>query len=46
MVSTTTQALRLLDTSRMYLEVNVDEVDIRHVELGQPVTIIVDAYPT
>ena len=45
MVSTTTQALRLLDLSRMYLEVNVDEVDIRHVELGQPVTIIVDAYP-
>lgn len=37
--------VRLIDTSQFYLEVNVDEVDIGWVEIGQRVNVVVDAYP-
>jgi multidrug efflux pump subunit AcrA (membrane-fusion protein) len=37
--------MRLLDTSRLFLEVGVDEVDIRYVEVGQKATVSLDAYP-
>lgn len=45
MVNTSTKVIRLIDPSRFYVEVNVDEVDVRYVKLGQPVTITLDAYP-
>lgn len=44
-VNTAKPVIRLIDTSHFYVEVNVDEVDIRHVQIGQPVTITLDAYP-
>ncbi|CUU11137.1 HlyD family secretion protein [Armatimonadetes bacterium GBS] len=37
--------LQIADTSRMYVEVSVDEADIGNVKIGQPVTIRIDAYP-
>ena len=37
--------MRLLDTSCLFLEVGVDEVDIRYIEVGQEATITLDAYP-
>ena len=40
-----TTVLRLLDTSQLFLEVGVDEIDIRHVQVGQGATVTVDAYP-
>ncbi len=45
LVTTTTSVIRLIDSSRLYLEVSVDEVDIRHVEVGQQVAVTVDAHP-
>ncbi|NLJ24438.1 MAG: efflux RND transporter periplasmic adaptor subunit [Firmicutes bacterium] len=44
-VNSGTPVMRLLDTSRLFLEVGVDEVDIRHVQVGQKATIGLDAYP-
>ena len=44
-VTSGTTVMRLLDTSRMFLNVGVDEVDIRYVEPGQEATITLDAYP-
>ncbi|MFN2284278.1 MAG: efflux RND transporter periplasmic adaptor subunit [Anaerolineae bacterium] len=38
-------AITLLDTSELYIEVNVDEIDIGKVAVGQPVSITLDAYP-
>jgi HlyD family secretion protein len=38
-------ALVLLDLSRFHLDVTVDEVDIAQLEVGQPVTVTVDALP-
>lgn len=37
--------LQIADTSRMYVEVSVDEADIANVRIGQPVTIRIDAFP-
>ncbi len=37
--------MRMLDTSRLFLEVGVDEIDIRHVHIGQDALVSVDAYP-
>ncbi len=37
--------LQIADTSRMYVEVSVDEADIGNVRVGQPVTIGIDALP-
>ncbi len=37
--------LQIADTSRMYVEVSVDEADIGSVRIGQPVTIRIDAFP-
>ncbi len=38
-------AVVLADVSRFFLEVPVDEVDIAQVQLGQPVTVTLDALP-
>ncbi|MGC9394733.1 MAG: efflux RND transporter periplasmic adaptor subunit [Anaerolineae bacterium] len=38
-------AITLLDTSELYIEVNVDEIDIGKVAVGQPVSITLDAHP-
>jgi len=43
--SSSNKILRLIDTSRLFAEVNVDEVDISKVKLGQRANIKVDAYP-
>ena len=37
--------LRLIDTSRLFAEVSVDEVDIAQVREGQRSEIMIDAYP-
>lgn len=37
--------MRILDTSRLFLEVGVDEIDIRHVHIGQDALVSIDAYP-
>jgi len=44
-VSTSEVILRLIDTNRLFAEVNIDEVDIAQVRSGQTVNITVDAYP-
>ncbi|NLA59363.1 MAG: efflux RND transporter periplasmic adaptor subunit [Firmicutes bacterium] len=44
-VTSGTPVMRLLDTSRMFLNVGVDEVDIRYVEVGQKAIVTLDAYP-
>lgn len=43
--SSSNKILRLIDTSRLFAEVNVDEVDIAKVRLGQKANVKVDAYP-
>ena len=35
----------LVATGEPWIEVNLKEVDLTHVALGQPVTVVVDAYP-
>jgi HlyD family secretion protein len=35
----------LMDTSAYYVEIPIDETDVVNVEVGQPVTIVVDALP-
>ncbi|HEX7587201.1 MAG TPA: efflux RND transporter periplasmic adaptor subunit [Anaerolineae bacterium] len=37
--------LGVADTSKLQVEVNIDETDISRVKVGQPVTIGLDAYP-
>jgi HlyD family secretion protein len=44
-VSASRAILRLIDTSKLFADVTVDEVDISQVKLGQQVKITVDAYP-
>lgn len=44
-VSSSKEILRLVDTSSLFAEVNVDEVDIAQVASGQQVEVTVDAYP-
>jgi len=43
--SSSNKILRLIDTSRLFAEVSVDEVDIAKVKLGQKANVKVDAYP-
>ncbi|MBC7189778.1 efflux RND transporter periplasmic adaptor subunit, partial [Candidatus Aerophobetes bacterium] len=43
--SSSNKILRLIDTSRLFAEVNVDEVDIAKVKLGQRANVKTDAYP-
>ncbi len=38
-------AVTLLDTSQLYIEVNVDEIDIGKIAVGQPVSVTLDAHP-
>jgi len=44
-VSASKQILRLIDTSRLFAEVAVDEVDIAQIKLGQRTQVTIDAYP-
>jgi len=44
-ISASEPILRLVDTSQLFAEVNVDEVDIAQVASGQQVEVTVDAYP-
>ena len=44
-VSASRAILRLIDTSRLFAEVAVDEVDIAQLRLGQRTEVTVDAYP-
>ncbi len=44
-VSAGAPAMTLVDDSRYYVEVTVDETDIGQVREGQPVEIVLDAYP-
>ena len=44
-VSASRAILRLIDTSRLFAEVAVDEVDIAQLRLGQRTQVTVDAYP-
>jgi len=44
-VSASRAILRLIDTSRLFAEVAVDEVDIAQARLGQRTEVTVDAYP-
>jgi multidrug efflux pump subunit AcrA (membrane-fusion protein) len=41
----TTTAIEIIDSSRMELNINVNELDIPNVKVGQKVTITVDALP-
>jgi HlyD family secretion protein len=38
-------AVTLLDTSELYVEVSVDEIDIGKIAVGQPVSVTLDAHP-
>jgi len=38
-------AVTLLDTSELYIEVNVDEIDIGKIAVGQMVSVTLDAHP-
>lgn len=40
-----TAIVNLANVSRMYVDVEVDEADIARVKKGQPVSIVLDAYP-
>jgi HlyD family secretion protein len=42
-VSTQTAAITVMDNSTLYVDVDVDELDIAQIELGQPATITLDA---
>ncbi len=44
-VSASKAILRLIDTSRLFAEVAVDEVDIAQLRLGQRAQVTIDAYP-
>jgi HlyD family secretion protein len=41
----TTTAIEIIDSSRMELNININELDIPNVKVGQKVTITVDALP-
>ena len=38
-------AVTLLDTAELYIEINVDEIDIGRIAVGQPVSVTLDAHP-
>lgn len=38
-------AVTLLDISELYIEANVDEIDIGKIAVGQPVSVTLDAHP-
>ncbi len=38
-------AIRLVDQSKLHLDVSVDEIDVARVQAGQPVTVTLDALP-
>jgi len=40
-----TAVVQLANVSRMYVDVEVDEADIARIKAGQPVSIVLDAYP-
>ncbi|NLK08311.1 MAG: efflux RND transporter periplasmic adaptor subunit [Firmicutes bacterium] len=44
-VSSGTPIMRLLDTSRLFLNVSVDEIDVRYVDIEQSALVSIDAYP-
>jgi HlyD family secretion protein len=44
-VSPGVQLLRMADTSRMYVEADIDEADLGRVALGMPAEIALDAFP-
>jgi len=44
-ISASKDILRLIDTSKLFVDVSVDEVDISQVRIGQRARITVDAYP-
>lgn len=43
--ATGTNILQLGDTSRMYVDVSVDETDVASVDVGQVVSVKIEAYP-
>ncbi len=43
--ATGTNILQIGDTSRMYVDVSVDETDIASVDVGQSVEVAIEAYP-
>ena len=40
-----TPVFALVATADPWIEVNLKEVDLTHVEVGQPVSVVIDAYP-
>ncbi|HEX7035672.1 MAG TPA: HlyD family secretion protein [Pseudomonadales bacterium] len=44
-VAASQRVLVMHDPSRVWVKANVKETDLRHVEVGDPVRILVDAYP-
>ncbi|RLE10026.1 hypothetical protein DRJ00_02725 [Candidatus Aerophobetes bacterium] len=44
-VSSSTPVISMINRDKMFVEVNVDEVDIREVAIGQRATVRFDAYP-
>lgn len=44
-INSRSQALILVDTSKMYLDVSISEVDINRVQIGQKVSFTFDAIP-
>lgn len=38
-------AIRMADTTRFHLDVQVDEVDIAAIDTGQPIQVVIDALP-
>lgn len=40
-----TPLMRIVNVNSIFFEANVSETDVRHVRVGQPVTVTVDAYP-
>lgn len=45
LANTNTPALTLIDRSTMHIDVNLSETDAAKVQLGQPVTVTIDALP-
>lgn len=46
MVPGSVDCLLLADTSTLKVRATVDEIDIGAVDVGQPVRVVLDAYPT
>lgn len=45
-VTAATATFTVLDYNDIYFKINVDEADIGRIEMGQPVDIVLDAYPS